>query len=447
MGTPSEQASGSETAPYAAPIAPDPWRTRGASLAESRILRFVFFGLLYVAQGIPWGFIGGAYHRVFLVDRGLSSEELGAIMQVAYLPWAFKIFVGPLLDRYRGGRFGRRRPFIVLAELCMGIPLLFLAAADPARLGVINTVLFLHNSFAAIQDVAVDGLAVDILPVNERGRANSIMWAGKTAGVTLGSAGAVLAKHVGWQATFVTVAVTVWIIMLAPLFVRERPRGEDARLEKEGRRIDLAEVKRTLRYVPALLGLVISLLTPAGYALAGSFTPRLYRADLALTEERLFLLSVVDTPSGVVGALIGGALADKLGARKTMGLSMVAIGLVLFGFGAAPGLWRSYAFLVVYQALLQMSVCAFSAASLGFFMTLSNPALGATQFTVYMAVTNLCYSYSARYGGWLADQLGYARSFFIAAAVQIVAIPLLLLCDARKAEDHFRDRKSAIEGA
>ncbi len=415
---------------------------RGASLSESRLLRFVFFGLLYLAQGIPWGFLAGGY-RVFLIDRGLSNEALGTVMQVAYLPWSFKVFFGPLLDRYRGGRFGRRRPFIVFAEIMMGVPLLALAAVDPGRLGLVNVVLFVHNTFAALQDVAVDGLAVDILPENETGRANSIMWAGKTVGVMLGSGGAVLAKHIGWQATFVAMTLPVWALMLVPLLVRERPRSEDARLGREGRRLDVPELLRTLRFLPTIGGFVIAFLAPAGFALVGVFSTRLYRVDLALSEEALWLLSIVGTPAGVVGALVGGALADRIGMHKTIAGSMALIGIVMATFASLPGLWPRYGFLLAYGAALQIAVCSYSASSLKFFMRLTNPAVGATQFTAYMAMTNLCYSFTAKYGGWMADRVGYTRSFFIAAAVQILAIPLLLLCDPRKAEAHFRDEKDA----
>ncbi|MRG93300.1 MFS transporter [Polyangium spumosum] len=423
--------------PYAAPGEADPPKARGTTLVESRMLRFVFFGLLYLAQGIPWGFLAGGY-RVFLIDRGLSNEALGAVMQVAYLPWSFKVFFGPLLDRYRGGRFGRRRPFIVLAEILMGVPLLALAAVDPARLGLVNVLLFLHNTFAALQDVAVDGLAVDILPEHETGRANSIMWAGKVVGVMIGGAGAVLAKHVGWQATFVAMTLPVWLIMLVPLLVRERPRGEDTRLAQEGKRLNVPELVRTLRFWPALSGFLLGFVMPAGFALVGTFTTRLYRKDLALSEEALYLLTVIDTPAGVVGALVGGALADRMGTRKTMAMSMTLIGVVMATFASLSDLWPRYALLVVYGATLQIAICSYSASALKFFMRLSNPALGATQFTAYMAMTNLCYSFTARYGGWMADTFGYQRAFFIASVVQVVVIPLLLLCDPRKAEAHFR---------
>jgi PAT family beta-lactamase induction signal transducer AmpG len=409
------------------------------SLSESRWLRFAFFGLLYVAQGIPWGFISKGY-TVFLTDQGLDNEALGSVMQLAYLPWSFKILAGPLLDRYRGGRFGRRRPFIVLAELLMGLPLLALAFTNPtSHLGVVNAVLFVHNSFAALQDVAVDGLAVDLLPANETGRANSIMWAGKTIGVSMGAGGAVLAKHTSWETTFVVIAVSVWIIMLAPLLLRERARGDDARGAEVGRRLDARELYRSLAFWPSIMGFFIAFITPAGYALVGTFTTRLMRAELRFSEEQIFALSIAEAITGVVGSLVGGVIADKVGTRRMMGGSMVAMGLVLGGFAALSRLWPSYAFVALYSVSLQLAICSYSAAALGFFMRLSNPAIGATQFTAYMATINLCYSFTAKWGGWMADEIGYVDGYFFASAVQIVSVSLLLLCDPQKAEARFRD--------
>ncbi|UQA58191.1 MFS transporter [Polyangium aurulentum] len=411
------------------------------SLTESRWLRFAFFGLLYVAQGIPWGFISKGY-TIFLTDQGLSNEALGSVMQVAYLPWSFKILAGPVLDRYRGGRFGRRRPFIVLAEMLMGLPLFTLALADPtSQLGLVSAMIFLHNCFAALQDVAVDGLAVDILPANETGRANSIMWAGKTVGVAIGGGSAVLAKYTNWQTTFVAIAASVWVIMLAPLLLRERPRGDDARLATEGSRLDLRELLRSLLFVPSLVGFLIAFVTPAGYALVGTFTTRLTRAELGLSEERLFAISIAEAIAGVIGSLLGGLIADKVSARRMMGASMVGISLFIGGFGALSHLWSSYAFVALYSVLLQLAICSYSAASLGFFMRLSNPAIGATQFTAYMATTNLCYSFSAKWGGWMADKVGYVNGYFIAAALQVLSVSLLLLCDPQKAEARFRDNE------
>lgn len=91
------------------------------SLTESRLLRFVVLSALYFAQGLPWGFISVGY-VIYLTGLGLDNTAIGAALGLAYVPWSFKVIWGPVLDRFASRRFGRRRPFILLAELGMASP-------------------------------------------------------------------------------------------------------------------------------------------------------------------------------------------------------------------------------------------------------------------------------------------------------------------------------------
>jgi PAT family beta-lactamase induction signal transducer AmpG len=135
------------------------------TLVTSRLTRLVVLAALYFAQGIPWGFISVGY-VVFLTDQGASNTAVGSALALAYLPWSFKWLVGPFIDRFPSRLFGRRRPYIVVAQFLMGLTILALIAIDPARhLGWVSVALFAHNTFAAIQDVATDALAIDVLPL------------------------------------------------------------------------------------------------------------------------------------------------------------------------------------------------------------------------------------------------------------------------------------------
>jgi predicted MFS family arabinose efflux permease len=94
--------------------------------------------------------------------------------------------------------------------------------------------------------------------------------------------------------------------------------------------------------------------------------------------------------------------------------------------------------LTAWIVVFQMAVTGYSAAALGFFMTLSNPVVGATNFALYMAATNLAYRITAEAGGFLADKYGVAAMFGIAAVIQLVSIAILPFCDPRIAEERFR---------
>lgn len=417
-----------------------------ATLVESRFARLLTLGALYFAQGVPWGFIAVGY-VVYLTDQKLDAAAVGDAIGLAYVPWSFKILGGPIIDRFPSLRFGRRRHFIIGAQLMMGLTLLALLGVRGDQLGLVGAILFAHNTFAALQDVATDALAVDVLPANERGKANSVMWAAKNAGVAMGGGGGtLLAKYAGWSTLFIVNALLIWVVMAIVISIRERPRSEEA-AAVVGKRLAWGEIKRSFSFATPLLGVVVAMVAPIGYALVGTIFTRLMRADLGLSEERIAVVSgTVDPVAGVLGALAGGFLADKIGVRKAMGASMAVIGVTLALFAANRGLWTDFGFIVAYSAIGSFAIAAFSAASLGFYMTLSNPAIGATQFALYMAATNLTYSWTSPVGGRLVDRYGAPTTFAVAAAVQLLAIGLLFFVDPRKAEARFRPAEAGDAG-
>jgi len=411
---------------------------RVKTLDESRLTRFAVLAALYFAQGIPWGFISVGY-VVFLTDNGADNTAVGNAIALAYMPWSFKILAGPVIDRFPSQRFGRRRPYIIGAEFLMGLMLLFLLLIDPKKdLGWVGVILFAHNTFAAIQDVATDALAIDVLPMDERGKANSFTWAAKSFGVVVGGGGGTLfAKYLGWPALFVAIAVMIWLVMVVVILIPERTsaQAELAPLE----RLNWKELRRSFSFRAPLVGVAIASLTPAGYALIAPIFTRLQRADLKLDEASIAVLSgTLDPVAGVAGALVGGILADRFGPRRVMAVNMVVIAGSLLAFGALPALWPSFSFLSGFTIVEKFAENAYSAAFFSLAMTLSNPAIGATQFALYMATSNLTYMWTSALGGRIADGWGVAAAFFVAGAIQLVSIGLLPLCDPESAEARFR---------
>jgi PAT family beta-lactamase induction signal transducer AmpG len=332
----------------------------------------------------------------------------------------------------------------------MGFSLLALLAVDGrTQLALVGAILFVHNSFAALQDVVTDALAVEVLPEDERGKANSFMWAAKNAGVAVGGGGGtIIAKHLGWPSLFVLNALIIWAVMLLVIAVRERPRGASEALSEGAKRLDWSELKRSFAFPTALLGIVVAMLAPAGYALTSTVLLRLMRVDLELSEEQIGMISgTIDPIASVGGALVGGLLADRIGVRKAMGGTMAIVGIALGVFAAFSGHWGHMGFLVGFTVVCTSAFAAYSAAALGFFMTLSNPAIAATQFALYMAAVNLTYAWSSPVGGRIADRYGPTATFAVGAVLQITMIGLLFLVDPKKAEERFRKKPPAVEGA
>jgi PAT family beta-lactamase induction signal transducer AmpG len=96
--------------------------------------------------------------------------------------------------------------------------------SDPlGQLSLVIAIAFLVNSFAALQDVAVDGMAIDVLPEQERGRANAFMAFGQVAGFSAFSAiSGVLLAQFGIAAAAATAALTIAAVFVLITLVRER---------------------------------------------------------------------------------------------------------------------------------------------------------------------------------------------------------------------------------
>ena len=103
------------------------------------------------------------------------------------LPWALKFLWAPVVDRYALPRVGRRTSWIVPLQLLTAAPLLAVAGWPPSRsLTPLLVTVFVVNLLAATQDIATDGLAVELLAPSERGLANGVQVGGYRLGMILG---------------------------------------------------------------------------------------------------------------------------------------------------------------------------------------------------------------------------------------------------------------------
>ena len=123
---------------------------------------------------------------------------------------------------------GRRRPWVVAAQGCLLIAIFVLGSiSDPVgNILLLTWGAFAVNCFAVIQDVAVDGMAIDVLPEDERGRANAFMAFGQVGGYSASGAFCAAALvYSGLAAASYLLALGVLVIFIWSIVVRER-RGE-----------------------------------------------------------------------------------------------------------------------------------------------------------------------------------------------------------------------------
>lgn len=184
---------------------------------------------LYWAQGLPVGFMTHAL-PVILRAEGVSLAQIGGF-GLLMLPWSIKIFWAPWVDRYGASHSGHYRSWIIPAQLLSVLVLVLLsfmpihALNQPLYLLVFFILLLLMNGIGATQDIATDGLAVNILHNQQQHWGNTFQVMGSRLGFIVGG-GAILwlLDVLHWQTTFLILAALVLLNTLPVLLFKEARR-------------------------------------------------------------------------------------------------------------------------------------------------------------------------------------------------------------------------------
>jgi PAT family beta-lactamase induction signal transducer AmpG len=396
--------------------------------------RLLLFAGLYFAQGVPWGFFTVAI-MLRLANLGLGPAAIGEVASTAWLPWTLKPLLGPLVDRVSFGRFGRRRPYILLAELGMALSLAAMSLVEPSqRLGLFSVLLFAHNLFAAAQDVGTDALAIHILPERERGSANGFMSAGKFAGVVVGGQGLLFVAHLaGWRAAYLAAIGLLLVPALLVLPVQES--------DAQPRTVHLMQdALRLLTRRVVLVAAAFALLVDASDSLLFPLIYPLLSKQLGFSEQQIATLSTVGGAVAAVSSIAGGFFSDRLGRRRTLFLGCLGVAGLNLVFMASRSMWGSYGFQVAFAVVGAVVSGIVYASSLALFMDLTHPKLAATQFQIYMALMNSRGFWASRLGGWSAERVTAPRMFGLGAIVELLPLLLLPVLDLRKAKQDTGDR-------
>jgi PAT family beta-lactamase induction signal transducer AmpG len=115
---------------------------------------------LYVAQGIPWGFVVitlAAHITTVLADQGKSDVEVATavanVIALSVLPWSLKFLWGPLIDRFNYPAMGKRRPWILVAQAMMALTIgaMIFIGDIASNIALLGTMVLIHNIFNSLQ--------------------------------------------------------------------------------------------------------------------------------------------------------------------------------------------------------------------------------------------------------------------------------------------------------
>lgn len=417
-------------------------------LTQSRALRFGSFSAFYFAQGVPIGLLSIAI-PAWLGERGASQGEVGFFLGAVGLPWALKLLVGPFMDRFTFLPMGFRRPWVIILQGGLVLSLLALAVVgagfgdgvDGGSLVALTAAGVVVNTFAATQDVAVDGMAIDVLPEDERGRANAFMGFGQRAASSMFGAFTGTLLTIGGIATgALACAAAVAVVLLLAALLRERPEdrlmpwsegtGSPRATAQPRFFANLVDVGRVLVLPMSLLAIAVEFIARLRDGMAIVVFPLVSTQRLGFTTEQYtWFVGLVGFIAAAVVVAAGPAI-DRFGAKRTLMIGLLASAALHLLVGAVPAIWEDtsdvlalYCVGALLEQLIFVSIIAL-------FMNLCASKVAATQFAVYMALANLGRSTGAWSLGFVDEYLGFFQDFLVMGGLLLLSAGLLALFNA-----------------
>lgn len=425
-------------------------------LEHSRPLRLFTLFMLYVGQGMPIGLFWFAV-PAWMAVNGASAAQVGSVAALTALPWSLKLVNGFIMDRYTFLPMGRRRAWILGAQGVMIAALLAAAIINPqvGDVGVLGAIGFAVNLATTFQDVAVDGLAVDIMTEDERARGSGMMFGGQSLGIAMATAlcGFLIANF-GAQAAFIAVAAAIAALCLYIAAFRERegerllpwspgaasPRNLAIQLEAWWPLLKTTFAAMTrpvsLLWLPVLFGrgTLYGGLTGATPLIGANYAGW----DVSQISS---LTATAGLAAGVLCMTLGGWLGDRFGAKRiaimwcAVQLAMLSAMYLGQAWWGNPAVFIAFVFAWISLDLL------LTVAALPISMRLCAPSVAATQFTIYMAVANFGVSFGAFMLG-KTDAMtigggGLPAIFLVVGSGVVVALALLLTVQYPRRPEYY----------
>lgn len=407
------------------------------SLAPYRDRRVLLVLPLGFSSGLPL-LLTFTTLSAWLASAHVSRAAIGAFTLVG-LPYALKFAWAPILDWLPPPLpLGRRRGWGIALQLLLIGAVIALALSEPQhhlqRMALLAVVVAF---LSASQDVVIDAWRVEILSPDQQGPGAGMIQTGYRIGMLVAGAGALfIADRAGWFAAYAAMAGLLLIGVItfalspepaAPLIARKpRPHGFNALRRWFGTAIggpfaDFAQ--RPLWFWILLFVLTYKL----GEALAGVMAMPLYISLGFSLAEIAAVSKLAGFVATIVGALVGGVVAARLGIFRALLLCglLQSGGNLFYVLQAVGGHRLDYLALCVSAENLTGAMAG--AVLVAYLSGLCSPAFTATQYALLSSLAVVGRTLIGSSAGVLADDLGWKHFFLLSTVATLPALALLVL--------------------
>ena len=361
--------------------------------------------------------------QAWMKDEGVDLTVIG-MMALVGLPYTLKFIWAPFLDRFTLPFLGRRRGWMLVAQIALTVSIAALGQSNPVQNPwLLAFAAFLVTFFSASQDIVIDAYRREDLSDEELGLGSSLYINGYRIGMLLASGGGlIMADYMSFSMVYLILAGCMLPGLITTLLTPEP--GTPAGTPQTMREAVIDPLVEYFGRNDALWILAFILLYKVGDTMASAMTTPFY-LDIGFSKSEIgAVVKLFGFWATIVGGLAGGIMMLRLGINRSLWVFGFLQALSTAGFALLANIGYSIPLLSLVIAFENLSSGMGTAAYAAFMASVTNKKFTATQYALLTSLMGVPRVLASAPTGFLAKNVGW-ETFFMACA--LVAIPGMLL--------------------
>jgi len=407
---------------------------------QQKVLVIFFLGF---SAGLPFPLVYSTL-SAWLSDAGLNKSTISTFAWLGFA-YSFKFVWAPIVDSTRipilTGILGRRRAWLITAQLGILLALFVMSNVDPANFLQLFTYIAIAVAFlSATQDIVLDAYRIEIGDDKMQGPLAASYQYGYRMAMFVGGAGALAIADLGsWSIAYKAMAIAMGVGLITTLLCKEPTvdRKLSARLSETGLTRAAAWFRDSVagpfvdffrRY--GRYGLIV-LLFVACFRLSDIVLGILanpFYLDIGFTKTEI---AIVSKTYGIWVSFAGIAVAAwaivKYGPTKCIVPAAILYATTNLAFlalaHAGPDVWV-FAGVITADNFAQGFA---GSVGIAYLSSLTSLAFTATQYALFSSLGSFFGKLTAGFSGNVQEAVGWAAFFLYVAALGIPAIILSVI--------------------
>jgi PAT family beta-lactamase induction signal transducer AmpG len=415
------------------------------SLRQPKVAVMLALGF---SSGLPF-LLSGNTLGYWLRDEGTRLQAIGFLSWVG-LAYSLKFLWAPVIDRVDApivGRLGRRRGWMVVAQLAVAAALVGMSAiglsAGLAPLGAFALVVAFASS---TQDIVVDAWRIEAASdSDELGLLSAAYQLGYRAALLVTDAVILIsASHFGWPISYAAMAVLMGVGLCASLAAIEPVRAPEAGGGRPEASLwtprgfadavigPFAEFFRVYGWLALLMLAMISFYRLPEFMMGPMANP--FYHDLGLTKDAVGAVrGSIGIGFSLLGIAAGGMSALRFGYFRTLVAGAILQSLVISAFAILAWSGPDLRVFGAVMAVDSFGVSFAGVALVTYMSSLTSLGYTATQYALLSSAYTYVGKFSKGFSGVIVEHLAASRTlmdgyalFFIGCG--LIGLPALVLC-------------------